>query len=219
MASLFLVLLHVILAFANTEVVKYTISDSLPPLPFSSPDPYWPVLSHSHPSLRSGITPATSASACSTVNDCQHQLWAVLNMTDSKWSRHHSYILYASWPATFPTVFTINVYSSSDNPNLRYARVYAIVDGVFTPPNDGTHPFLPHRTASILERWNPVPFYLNLEPEYLGFLPESMIPVAVSIIVISLLTYMFVVPPIDHYLQDMVEQARKELVSNGMKHD
>ena len=86
---------------------------------------------------------------------------------------------------------------------------------MFTPPNDGTHPFLflPHRTASDLDEWDPVPFYLDLEPLYLGFLPQSMIPVAICVVVISIFAYKFVVPPIDRYLQPFAEQARKELAS------
>jgi len=126
-------------------------------------------------------------------------------------------MLRVSWPAMFPTAFTIDVYSSSNDPRLKYARTYAVVDGVFTPPNDGTHPFLPHRTASIPERWDPVPFYLDLEPEYLGFLPESMIPVAISIILISIFAYTFIVPPINRYLESLAEQARKEMRSNDVR--
>jgi hypothetical protein len=110
------------------------------------------------------------------------------------------------------------MYSSpSRDPRVKYARISAIVDGVFTPPNDGTHPFLPHRTGSDPEKWDPVPFYLDLEPLYLGFLPESMIPVAVCITVISIFAYKFIVPPIHRYLQSLAEQARRELASNGSK--
>ncbi|KAF8634967.1 hypothetical protein AX15_000691 [Amanita polypyramis BW_CC] len=220
MVSLLPILLYAAVALANTEVVKYTVSDSFPLLPFSSPRPEWPVLSQFRPELKFNITPALLASACKPVDEqCQHQLWTVLDMTGSKWLSHSSYMLRVSWPATFPTHFSIKVYSSPGDPHLKFARIYAIIDGVFTPANDGTHPFLSHRTASIPERWDPVPFYLDLELVYLGFLPESMIPVAAFIVLMSLFVYKFVVPPIDRYLQTAVEQARIEMTSNGAKAD
>ncbi|KAF8346925.1 hypothetical protein F5887DRAFT_882384, partial [Amanita rubescens] len=148
---------------------------------------------------------------------CEHHLWTILDMTGPRWSSHRSYMLRVSWPAMFPTAFTIDVYSSPNNPHIKYARIYAVVDGVFTPPNNGTHPFLPHRTSSTPEHWDLVPFYLDLEPEYLGFLPESMIPVVITIILMSLFAYKFIVPSIDRYLQDLAEQARKEIASSNIQ--
>jgi hypothetical protein len=43
-----------------------------------------------------------------------------------------------------------------------------------------------------------------------------MIPVAISIILISFFAFMFVVPPINRYLESLAEQARKETTSNDV---
>jgi hypothetical protein len=100
------ILLFAVLAFANTEVVKYAVSNSFPPLPFASPDPQWPVLSQSQPDLKLNITPAPLASACKAVDEqCQHHLWTALNMTGPRWSSHSSYMLRVSWPATVCAFF------------------------------------------------------------------------------------------------------------------
>ncbi|KAM6498721.1 hypothetical protein JOM56_006669 [Amanita muscaria] len=221
MTPLLLLLLLAALAFGNTEVVKYTISDSLPSLPVPSPDSRWPVLCQSHQDKKFNITPALSSSVCTEDDQkCLHRLWTVLDTTGTKWSSYSTYMLRISWPAHFPTKFSINIYESpSGNPRLRYARIDAIVEAVHTPPSDGIYPFLPHHTSTTTseEKWEPVPFYLDLEPLYLGFLPESMIPVAICIVVISIFVYKFIVPLIDRYLQTLAEQARRELTSNGFK--
>ena len=44
-----------------------------------------------------------------------------------------------------------------------------------------------------------------------------MIPVAISIILISLFAYAFIVPPINRYLEGLAEQARKEMSSNDVR--
>ena len=105
-----LAFLFAVPAFANTEVVKYSISDIFPPLPLASPDPRWPVLSQSQPDLKFNITPAPSVSACRAVDEqCQHHLWMVLNMTDPRWSFHRSYMLRVSWPAMVCVYFFQNL--------------------------------------------------------------------------------------------------------------
>ena len=100
LTTILLAFLFAVPAFANTEVVKYSVSDTFPPLPLASPDPRWPALSQSQPDLKFNIIPAPSASACSAVDEqCQHHLWTVLNMTGPRWSSHRSYMLRVSWPA------------------------------------------------------------------------------------------------------------------------
>ena len=119
----FLALLFAVPAFANTEVVKYSISDAFPPLPLASPDPRWPVLSQSQPDLKFNITPAPSASASSAADEqCQHHLWTVLNMTGPRWSSHRSYMLRLSWPAM------VCVYFFSECRGIFDTRIYLVPD-------------------------------------------------------------------------------------------
>src|ERR1700759_298583 len=104
--TLFLVLLPLLTAvvFANTEVVKYTISDSFPILPFVPTSSQWPALSQSRPDQKFDIPPALSSSACTKDDEwCQHHLWMALDMTSPKWSSHDAYMLRVSWPAHVST--------------------------------------------------------------------------------------------------------------------
>ncbi|KAF8640371.1 hypothetical protein AX17_000042 [Amanita inopinata Kibby_2008] len=218
MTSLFFVLFFAVVVLANTEIVNFATADSFPPLPFSAASPSWPILSQTYPEHRFNITAAPSLSLCN--DDDQHSpyhVWAVLEMTNSKWSSYSKYTLRISWPAMFPTEFSIKLYSSASDPRVKYARVRAVFDGVFTPANTGTHPFLPYRTASDDTQWDTVPFFLILEPLYFGILPESVFPALLAIVAVSFVAYKFVALPVDRYLQKLAEQAKKEIISGDGK--
>ncbi|PFH49789.1 hypothetical protein AMATHDRAFT_4554 [Amanita thiersii Skay4041] len=214
---LFFIAQFATLALANTEIVNFAFSDSLQQLPFPAPLE-WPILSQQQAEHIFNVTPAPSFTACD-IDDhttCPYQVWAVLNAGGATWSAYSKFTLRISWPAMFPTDFSIRLFSSQADPRTKYARIRIVFDGVFTPANNGTHPFLPYRTTND-EELQSVPFFLNFEPLYFGVLPASMLPVVVVLVVASLFAYKFIVPPIERFIHKLIERAKEELATEAAR--
>ncbi|KAL0952013.1 hypothetical protein HGRIS_008662 [Hohenbuehelia grisea] len=259
-----LVLCYVALTVhGNTEIVNFAAEDddgatSTRGLQLDLITADWPKLEYGHSESQWKVLPAPLAtpitSVCETLAEeqsgdlgpdtnatrgtafrrCPHELWIRLDLSEEPWRGHSKFTLRASWPASFPTDFHIQVYTSRElrdyfvhrgvAPELntahaipppvpvrfKYARIRLVNTGVLTPeahtdPSQAS----PSPDTQALDN-EPVPFVLVLEPLHFGVLPGSVVPVLVLLVPI-LVFAVLAVPRLNVYLEKLAQEARKEL--------
>jgi len=151
----------------------------------------------------------------SSSQNLSHELWVILDLdsfsASALWDQH-MYTLRLSWPAWSPVDFELKIHDSdglaehnmvpshsASGPVTRshYARIRAKNAGV-------------HRNESY--RQEGVPFYLTLEKLYFGFLPPSVVPTLLAIVV-SLVPSYFAARQILRLLSNTIERSSHELRS------
>jgi len=85
---------------------------------------------------------------------------------------------------------------------MKYARIRVVDAGVLTP------------TLDLPPSAEPIPFFVVLEPLFLGVLPISLLPTACFLVPILFGTAV-AIPWIIGYLDHVVQQARQELHDRG----
>ncbi|KAK1235279.1 hypothetical protein PQX77_001501 [Marasmius sp. AFHP31] len=147
---------------------------------------------------------------------CQNEVWLKLALDEDEWQSFSKFTLRVSWPANYPTDFSIDVLSpeavashfhlqpsesiSSVNnvpTRVTYARITALHTGIVVPAMSHIQPKL-------------VPFVVILEGLHFGVLPESVAPVVLFLAVILLGLY-FVVPKVVRGVERVAQDARLEL--------
>ncbi|PPR02351.1 hypothetical protein CVT24_011695 [Panaeolus cyanescens] len=220
------VLAHVaLLARADTEIRNFALTESPSvALPHTA---NWLVLSHAKQSMYLNVTSAQNVSQFEQSNCagfgqlrltdeehvCPHELWVVLDTEAPKWSGYTKFTLRASWPAYQPTNVFMDIFdpveltnsaSRADATSMttrnKYARLRFVHTGVLSPSHASDDD-----TARYL-----VSLHLILEPLLFGVLPQSVLPVVISILVI-LACGIPISRRISDYLQKVANKASSEL--------
>jgi len=216
---------------ANTEIVNFVPSEAqVASVPFVE---QWPVFNHTHNERQWSITPAPVGTPLRQVceNDspkkipCPHEWWIVLDLTQGDWDSYSKFTLRLSWPASFPSEFSIQIYDpkslathfssaqSSDTSiamtRTKYARVRVVDIGIRTPTAEYKALLL---QGSI--KPTPVPFILILEPLYFGILPATLLPTVGLLILVAIVAGL-ALPMVNRHLQVIAAQVREEIRDAG----
>ncbi|KAL0068490.1 hypothetical protein AAF712_004568 [Marasmius tenuissimus] len=209
-------------SFANTEIVNFDASSKGIEVALEID---WPAL---HPRDHERILQVNSTADKQTrvseggpctvlegLGPCQNEVWLKLALDEGEWQSFSKFTLRVSWPANYPTDFSIDVFSpeavasyfhlqpSESNSTMnvptrvKYARITALHTGVIVPAMSHIQPKL-------------VPFVVTLEGLYFGVLPESVVPIVLCLAVVLLGLY-FIVPKVVRGVERVAQDARLEL--------
>ncbi|KAI0041403.1 hypothetical protein FA95DRAFT_1611046 [Auriscalpium vulgare] len=210
-------LLHVVIAFANTEIVNFSASlIHAPALDFLN----WTTIRLGENELRFENAPAPLYTplerVCEQVgpHNCPHELWLVLDLNHVEWASYTKFTLRVSWPASHPADFDIQILTAQDvlrvfsalnrhqsqaelaSTRRQYARIRLVDTGV-RPPSAVASP-------------SPVPFIIIVEPLYLNVLPASVLPVVLFLLPLIGAAAMLV-PVANRFLGEVATHATAEL--------
>ncbi|THH15113.1 hypothetical protein EW146_g5310 [Bondarzewia mesenterica] len=168
-----------------------------------------------HSSLNLACRPTTS-------DPCPYELWIALDLDDVAWTRYSKFTFRISWPASYPTEFSIQLYKphellsylnistapllhaetvsplSSAQTRRRFARIRLVDTGVRAPNSASA-------SAPAL-----VPFVVILEPLYFNVLPASLSPVLVFLAVVAGIAVL-IVPSTIRVFERLAERAKVEM--------
>ncbi|KAG7100022.1 hypothetical protein E1B28_001808 [Marasmius oreades] len=218
---LLLLLSCTLLSFANTEIVTFETSnanyvDVSEALGWTILRPQEneqmlsvPSVPHKRDQASKRRPPSSSDEGISQ----QNEVWLKLALDEEEWKAFSKFTLRVSWPANYPTDFSIDILSpeamashfssakisrnSTVTTRVKYARITAVHTGVIIPALSHIEP-------------KPVPFVVILEGLYFGVLPASVVPI-VGFIALVLPGMWFVVKKIIETVECVAEEARKEL--------
>ncbi|KAF9260847.1 hypothetical protein L218DRAFT_906524 [Marasmius fiardii PR-910] len=142
-----------------------------------------------------------------------NEIWLRLALDEEEWKSFSKFTLRVSWPANYPTDFSIDIlspeavalhFSSAQvlsnttlTTRVKYVRITAVHTGVIVPALSHIQP-------------KPVPFVVILESLYFGVLPASVVPI-IGFLALILPGVWFVAKKVMASVESIAEEARKEL--------
>ncbi|KAF9469646.1 hypothetical protein BDZ94DRAFT_16277 [Collybia nuda] len=238
-----LLFLHIVtVTHANTEIVNFsgfetTAGATIPLLVTQCNELQWNITpAPLGTPLESVCEPnhnrQTAANASSVPwQNCPHELWITLDLMPGDWNAYTKFTVRISWPASYPSDFSIDIYDSErlaahfygapvhwleSEVRQKYARIRIVDIGVPTPTSETK--VSPWKRMPLES--NPVPFIVILEPLYFGLLPASVTPVLGFIVLVCALAGL-VAPIINRHFQKIAALARQDTlrVADNTKDD
>ncbi|KAI0830860.1 hypothetical protein BC628DRAFT_909015 [Trametes gibbosa] len=207
----------------NTEIVNFAASLSLnTPVAQASE---WRVLAPTNPQTLLHVLPAPLGASIVDVCEpatfespwaCPHEAWLAVHLNEPPWSSYSMFTLRISWPASYPTNFFIDLYTPNslgtpvhDTTNIqsrgaldasstrtKFARIRLVNEGVLTPSRANQN-----RTIG------PIPFFVTVEPLYLGVVPASLVPTLLFLLGLVGVTSLVVLPRISKHMFAVAERV------------
>ncbi|KIY66023.1 hypothetical protein CYLTODRAFT_491813 [Cylindrobasidium torrendii FP15055 ss-10] len=193
-----LILLYsAVLVVCNTEIVNFAINSQFTALS---------TLPNNLPTLRFGaekhnfLLPPAPLGSSLDIDSGLGRLFVKLDCNDATWSTFEKFTLRISWPANYPSDFSIELFDSQEE-RAKIACITVIDAGILTP----------HPAVHISKYPLPVPFDVILEPLYFGVVPKSVCPVAASLLFIIAVAA-FLAPKVHGELEALALEARKDIM-------
>jgi len=221
---------------ANTDIINFEAVESHH-LALSWPD-FWTVLNAEDPEWVLEVQPAPLYTPLTNVcegpdwgddlsgwDQCPHETWLILDLDSSGWESFSKFTLRISWPASSPTDFSIQTFTSesllvhgktapgatfstllSTKGRQMFTRIRLVDTGVRPP------------SAEVPDT-EPVKFMVILEPLYFGVLPASVAPILAFLVPLVAFASFVVVPFVNRHLSKIAEEARVALAVSDQKNE